>query len=118
MAEAGWRPIPGAVASNASVLVERFDDGLGDVFYLTAQNSGAAARTVQLTLQSEALGITGPPVQVKELLRGRTLPVSRADADHRFADTLAPGETFVYEIRASRAGPPERGPSRRVEPRS
>ena len=103
--------------SEAAILVERFDDGRGDVFYLTGHNSSTAARSFQLTILSETVGITGTPVQVKELLRGRNLSLSGVDGNHRLADTLASGETFVYEIRAPRAGPPERLPSRRIEPR-
>ncbi len=114
---AGWRPINGVTVSDPAVLVERFDDGRGDVFYLTAQNTGGVAAKPQLTLDGQTLGLEDGKVTVEELVRGRALAASRAGADAGFADTLAPGETVLYRVTAPRPSGPDRAPTRHIAPR-
>jgi hypothetical protein len=114
---AGWRPIHGATVSDASLLVERFDQESGDVFYVTAQNTGTSTKTFQITLDAATIGIQSGTVQILELVRNKNLPASRVGPDVRFSDTLAAGETFVYQVTAPRPAPPSRGPVRSVAPR-
>lgn len=115
---AGWRPVHGATVSDPSLLVERFDQESGDVFYVTAQNTGASTKTFQITLDAGTIGIQSGTVQILELVRNKNLPASRVGPDVRFSDTLAAGETFVYQLTAPRPAPPSRGPVRSVAPRS
>ena len=114
---AGWRPISGATASNPAVLVERFDDGRGGVFYLTAANSGASAAPVQIDLDPATLGIGDGAVTVQELVRGQSVPAARVGGAVRLTDTLAPGETLLYKVQSNRSSSPGRSPTRNVGPR-
>ena len=47
---AGWKPVPYATPSDAAIYVERFDDQVGNTFYLTAQNSSTSTKTFQMTV--------------------------------------------------------------------
>ena len=55
---------------------------------------------------------------ILELVRNKNLSASRVGPDVRFSDTLAAGETFVYQVTAPRPAPPSRGPVHSVAPRS
>ncbi len=88
------------------------------MFYLTAQNSSAAAKSVQLALDNGTLGIQEGPVSVRELVRGKEISPTLSATDVRFADTIAPGETVVYRVTASRASGPDRPATRRIAPRN
>jgi hypothetical protein len=115
---AGWRPVHGVTVSEPAVLVERFDDGRGEVFYLTAQNTGAATAKPDFTLDGGTIGLEDGKVTVLELVHNKALAASRVGPDARFSDTLAPGETVVYRVTAPRPSGPERAPTRRIAPRS
>jgi hypothetical protein len=117
VAAAGWRPVNGATPSDPSLFVERFDDGKGGVFFLTAQNTGDASKTFQVRLDAPTLGIGSGSVEIQELLRGKAVAASREGADVVFSDTLGAGETFVYRITAPRPAPRRRGETRNVGPR-
>jgi hypothetical protein len=116
VANAGWRPVPEATPSDQAVLLERFDDGISDTWYLTAHNPGATSKTVQITVDAAALGQLDGDVSVRELLTPRVVAATRAGIEVRFPATLGPGETRVYAVTAPRPSP-ERRPARRVEPR-
>jgi hypothetical protein len=102
---AGWRPVNYATPSDPAIYVERFDDQAGSLFYLTAQNSSASAKTFQLTLDGAGLGLSAGAVTVKELVGNTTMSVSRSGLNALFTDTLQPGETALYEISESGAMP-------------
>ncbi len=111
---AGWRPVNAATSSDPAVYLERFDDGRGDVFYLTAQNSGGSKSTVQIALDAPTLGIGDGAVEARDLVRDKALTVVRSGSDIHLSDTLDTGETILYRITAPRSGPPQRGRTRVV----
>jgi len=114
--QAGWRPVNGTTASDSSIAVERFDGGRGGVFFLTAQNTGGTARSVRFELDLATLSIEEGTAQIRELVRDRTMSVSRTGDALAFTDTLLPGETFLYRVDAPRSVP-ERRPTHRVRTR-
>ncbi len=69
-----------------------------------------------VSLDADTLAIAPGPVDVRELVRGKTLAVSRTGAEVRFSDTLGAGETFVYRVEGTRSAP-VRGRTRRVATR-
>jgi hypothetical protein len=106
VAAAGWKPVPYATSSNPAVFIERFDNQTGNVFYLTAHNSGTATTTASLTLDGAALGITSSSsVAAKELLSNASVPAARAGANVTLSDSLAPGETTLYEFTVTGGSP-------------
>jgi Carbohydrate binding domain len=110
---AGWEPVNGATVTDPAIMIERFDGRRGEVFYLTAQNTGPTAKTVTVSLDADTLAIALGSVDVRELVRGKTLANSRTDAEVRFSDTIGAGETFVYRVEGPRSAP-LRGRTRRV----
>jgi hypothetical protein len=66
VAEAGWRPITGALSSDPQVHLERFGDK-----YLTLLNDGPTARTVTVTL----LGTASRLKSCRELVDSRDVPI-------------------------------------------
>lgn len=117
IAAAGWRPVNAATPSDPAIYIERFDDGKGETFYLTAQNTGGASKGFQVRLDAPTLAVGSGSVAIQELLRNKAVGASREGTDVLFSDTLGPGETFVYRITAPRPTPPRRGPTRHVAPR-
>ena len=99
LVETGWKPVHGVVDPDPDVLVERFDDESKEVFYLTVQNGGAAAKAVRLALDNRRLGIPrGQPVHARELLSGAAVPATNGGDTTTLSGQLAPGETEVFEI--------------------
>jgi len=101
--QAGWRPVSYATPSDAAIFVERFDSEQGGAFYLTAQNSGTATKSFQLSLDGTALGAGSGAVTVKELVGNTTISASRSGSTILFSDSLAAGETALYEVTVSSA---------------
>ena len=100
--EAGWRPVPAAVASNAAISVERFDSEKGGVFYLTASNNGSSRAEFRLTVDSNRLKLKSGRSEVQDLLRARAVTAEWRDGNLEFADSLDPGEVTLYRISAER----------------
>ena len=98
IAQAGWRPVNGAIPSDAAIFVERFDDQAGNTFYLTAHNSSTATKTFQMTVDGATLGLGSGAVTVKERVGNTTLSASRSGTNVLFSDSLTTGETALYEI--------------------
>ena len=98
-AQAGWRPVPYATPSDAAIVVERFDDQQGDTFYLTAQNTNASTtKTFQMTVDGASLQLGSGAITLKELVGNTSLSASRSGSNVLFSDTLAAGETALYQI--------------------
>ena len=114
VAERNWMPVTAATSSNPSVLVERFDDGRGDVFYLTALNTGNASASFAVTIDPSATGIGSGVVKVRDLVRNRTLSPAASASSIVFGDSLGPGETALYEVNGPRSASPGRGQTRFV----
>ncbi len=99
IALAGWRPMTYAVPSDSTILVERFDDQSGGTFYLTAQNSGTTTtRTFQMTVDGASLDLGSGAITLKELVGNTTVSASRSGSNILFSDSLAAGETALYEM--------------------
>ncbi len=103
---AGWRPITYATPSDPAIHVERFDDQVGNTFYLTAQNSSTATKSFQMTVdgavarrrlrhhhpegarrQHDALRLSlrlqHPLLRLPRRRRNRPLPDDRVRTDRR-----------------------------------
>jgi PKD repeat protein len=105
VALAGWMPVPYATPSDANILIERFGDPADGTFYISAQNSDDTAHTVTITLDGAGLGIsTSTPVTVTELVSNSARTVTRNDPNVVIPDTLAPGETLLYQVNAGPSG--------------
>jgi hypothetical protein len=108
---AGWRPIPYATPSDPAIYVERFDDQAGNTFYLTAQNSSTVGKTVTMTVDGAALGAATGTISLKELVGNTTLSASRSGSNILFTDSLAAGETVLYEMTVTGGTTPPPGPT-------
>lgn len=95
---AGWRPVTYATPSNPAIYVERFDDQVGNTFYLTAHNTGYSTTSYQMTVDGASLDAGSGTITLKELLGNTTLSASRSGSNILFSDSLAPGETALYEM--------------------
>jgi hypothetical protein len=100
--EAGWRPVPAAVASNAAISVERFDSEKGGVFYLTAFNRGSSRTEFRLTVDSHRLRLQPGRAEVQDLLRTKPVASEWRDGNLEFPDSLEPGEVTLYRITTER----------------
>jgi hypothetical protein len=103
---AGWKPVPYATPSDAAIYVERFDDQVGSTFYLTAQNSSTPTKTFQMTVDGASLDAGSGTITLKELVGNTTISASRSGSNVLFSDTLATGETALYEITVGTGGTP------------
>jgi hypothetical protein len=95
---AGWRPVPYASTPDSSIYVERFDDQSGNTFYLTAFNNSSSTKTFQVTVDGASLGIGSGAITLKELVGNTSISASRSGSNIFFSDTLATGETALYEM--------------------
>jgi hypothetical protein len=95
---AGWRPVPYATSSDGSIYVERFDDQVGNTFYLTAQNSSTSTKSFQMTVDGASLGAGSGAITLKELVGNTAMSASRSGNNILFSDSLAAGETALYEM--------------------
>ena len=67
---------------------------------------GTSTTTVQFTLDAAALGLSTGTITVKELVGNTTVSASRSGPNVFFSDTLAAGETTLYEVTQTGAAPP------------
>jgi len=104
---AGWKPIPYATPSDPAIYVERFDNQTSNTFYLTAQNSSTTTtKTFQMTVDGASLQIGSGAITVNELVGNSALSATRSGSNILFSDTLAAGETAVYQITETGGSPP------------
>jgi hypothetical protein len=108
---AGWKPIPYATPSDASIYVERFDDEVATTFYLTAQNSSTSTKTFQMTVDGASLGAATGAISLQELVGNVALSTTRSGSNILFTDTLAPGETALYRLTGGTGGTPAPTPT-------
>ncbi len=102
VAQAGWQPVNYATSSNSTILIERFGNPSGGTFYITTQNPGTTTSSFQLTIDGAGLGISSTAtVTAKELVANQALTVTRSGGNLLVSDTLAAGETGLYEVTVS-----------------
>jgi hypothetical protein len=107
--QAGWQPVPGALADADGLIVERFGPEKSGTLLLVVHNmtDKEVAGTVRL-LDGElarrvpgwegAGGAPASPMRARELVSGWLLPVTSAEAGAEVAVSLSAKESWVLEV--------------------
>lgn len=96
----GWQPVTCARASDARVMIERYDAPGDDLFYLALRNPTADSLRETRVVLEEPLRVA--PGTVEELVR--QAPVRLEAASHTISMDLAPRSTYLLRGRLSGPG--------------
>jgi len=99
LSNAGWEPIPYALADNKNLKIERYGRPENNNVYFTIKNDQLSLQRGNVTFYLSEIGFnTSSKVKIKEMISGTSFDGIAKDGNLKLQVNIAPKDVLVYNI--------------------